>query len=50
MSLKSDSSNGFSEGPKTSKHLSTSSEGSLDVHTNVVLRVECISKSSLKVE
>lgn len=29
--------------------MSTSSEGSLDANTNVVLRVECISRLSLKV-
>lgn len=50
MSFETDFSNGFSESQKISKPLSTSSEGSLDVNTNVVLRVECISRSSLKVK
>lgn len=35
---------------RASNHMSTSSEGSLDVDTNVVLRVECISRLSLKVD
>ncbi|KAL3158681.1 hypothetical protein ABBQ32_011423 [Trebouxia sp. C0010 RCD-2024] len=33
---------------RNSTQASTSSEGSLDLNTNVILRVECISRSSLK--
>lgn len=34
---------------RSCEQLSTTSEGSLDVNANVILRVECISRSSLKV-